>query len=84
MKKFKIQLQELLDIGYVRLNASPLGAPMMFVKKKYGTFRMCINYRQLNKMIIKNRYPLPRIDELFDQVEGATIFSKIDLRTVYH
>ena len=63
---------------------SPWGAPVLFVKKKDGTFRMCIDYRQLNKLTIKNRYPLPRIDDIFDQVRGASVFSKIDLRTVYH
>ena len=63
---------------------SPWGAPIIFVKKKDGTLRLCIDYRQLNKMTIKNRYPLPRIDDLFNQLRGATVFSKIDLRFVYH
>jgi hypothetical protein len=63
---------------------SPWGAPILFVRNKYGTLRLCIDYRQLNKMTIKNRYPLPRIDDLFDQVRGATIFSKIDLCFGYH
>ena len=73
-----MQLQELLDKGYIRLSVSPWGAPVLFVKKKDGTFRMCIDYRQLNKLTIKNRYPLPIIDDLFDQVRGASVFSKID------
>ena len=76
-----MQLQELLDKNYIRPSVSPWGAPVLFVKKKDGTFRMCIDYRQLNKLTIKNKYLLPRIDELFDQVKGATIFSKIDLRS---
>eukprot|EP00253_Pinus_taeda_P033475 PITA_33475 len=79
-----MQLQELLDKDYIRPSVSPWGAPVLFVKKKYETLRMCIDYRQLNKLTIKNKYPLPRIDELFDQVKGATVFSKIDLRSGYH
>eukprot|EP00253_Pinus_taeda_P016981 PITA_16981 len=84
LTELKMQLQELLDKNYIRPSVSPWGAPMLFVKKKDGTFRMCIDYRQLNKLTIKNKYPLPRIDELFDQVKGATMFSKIDLRSGYH
>ena len=76
----KMQLQELLDKNYIRPSVSPWGAPVLFVRKKDGTLRMCIDYRQLNKLTVKNKYPLPRIDEIFDQVKGATIFSKIDLR----
>eukprot|EP00253_Pinus_taeda_P017694 PITA_17694 len=84
LTKLKMQLQELLDKEYIRPSVSPWGAPVLFVKKKDGTLRMCIDYRQLNKLTIKNKYPLPRIDELFDQVKGATVFSKIDLRSGYH
>ena len=79
-----MQLQELLDKGYIRLSVSPWGASVLLVKKKDGTFRMCIDYRQLNKFAIKNRYPLPQINDLFDRVRGASVFSKIDLRTGYH
>ncbi|KAJ9561636.1 LOW QUALITY PROTEIN: hypothetical protein OSB04_006796 [Centaurea solstitialis] len=78
------QLQELLDKGFIRPSSLPWGAPVLFVKKKDGSFRMCIDYRELNKITIKNRYPLPRIDDLFDQLQGATYFSKIDLRSGYH
>ncbi|GJW66759.1 putative reverse transcriptase domain-containing protein [Tanacetum coccineum] len=76
--------QELQDKGFIRPSHSPWGAPILFVKKKYGSFRMCIDYRELNKMTIKNRYPLPRIDDLFDQLQGARYFSKIDLQSGYH
>ena len=82
--EFKIQLQELLDKGYIRLSVSPWWASVLLVKKKDGTFRMCIDYHQLNKLTIKNRYPLPRIDDIFDQVRGDFVFSKIDLRNGYH
>eukprot|EP00253_Pinus_taeda_P006607 PITA_06607 len=82
--ELKMQLQELLEKKYIRPSISPWGAPVLFVRKKDGTLRMCIDYRQLNKLTVKNKYPLPRIDELFDQVKGATIFSKIDLRSGYH
>eukprot|EP00253_Pinus_taeda_P019414 PITA_19414 len=84
LTELKMQLQELLDKNYIRPSVSPWGAPVLFVKKKDGTLRMCIDYRQLNKLTVKNKYPLPRIDELFDQVKGATVFSKIDLRSGYH
>ncbi|KAI3748391.1 hypothetical protein L6452_11427 [Arctium lappa] len=84
MKELMSQLQELLDKGFIRPSTSPWGAPVLFVKKKDGTMRMCIDYRELNKVTIKNRYPLPRIDDLFDQLQGACYFSKIDLRSGYH
>jgi hypothetical protein len=82
--ELKLQLKEMMDKGYIRPSESPWGAPVLFVKKKDGTLRMCIDYRQLNKVTIKNKYPLPRIDDLFDQLGGASIFSKIDLRSRYH
>ncbi|KAI3695251.1 hypothetical protein L1987_78243 [Smallanthus sonchifolius] len=82
MKELASQLQELSDKGFIRPSHSPWGAPVLFVKKKDGSFRMCIDYRELNKLTIKNRYPLPRIDDLFDQLQGSTCFSKIDLRSV--
>ncbi|KAL0548949.1 hypothetical protein IC582_013427 [Cucumis melo] len=84
LKELKVQLQELLDKGFIRPSVSPWGAPVLFVKKKNGSMRLCIDYRELNKVTIKNRYPLPRIDDLFDQLQGATVFSKIDLRSGYH
>eukprot|EP00253_Pinus_taeda_P028992 PITA_28992 len=84
LTELKMQLQELLDKNYICPRVSPWGAPVLFVKKKDGTLRMCIDYHQLNKLTIKNKYPLPRIDELFDQVKGAKVFSKIDLRYGYH
>ena len=82
--KFKAQIQELLDRGFICPSVSPWGALVLFVKKKDGSMRMCIDYRQLNKMTIKNKYPLLRIDDLFDQLRGASVFSKIDLRSGYH
>ncbi|KAD2805344.1 hypothetical protein E3N88_38721 [Mikania micrantha] len=84
MQEMVIQIQELMDKGFIRPSFSPCGAPVLFVKKKDGTLRMCIDYRELNKVTIKNRYPLPRIDDLFDQLQGASYFSKIDLRSGYH
>ena len=84
LKELKFQLQELLEKRFIRPSVSPWGAPVLFVKKKDGTLRLCIDYRQLNKLTIKNKYPLPIIDDLFDQLKGASIFSKIDLRSRYH
>ncbi|KAJ9543842.1 LOW QUALITY PROTEIN: hypothetical protein OSB04_023549 [Centaurea solstitialis] len=84
MQELSNQLQELLDKGLIRPSSSPWGAPVLFVKKKDGSFRMCIDYRELNKITIKNRYPLPRIDDLFDRLQGATYFSKINFRSGYH
>ncbi|GJR13388.1 putative reverse transcriptase domain-containing protein [Tanacetum coccineum] len=78
------QLKELQDKGFIRPSSSPWEASMLFVKKKDGSFRMCIDYRELNKLTVKNRYPLPRIDDLFDQLQGSQFFSKIDLRSGYH
>ncbi|GJS71926.1 putative reverse transcriptase domain-containing protein [Tanacetum coccineum] len=84
MKELAEQLQELSDKGFIRPSSSPWGAPVLFVKKKDGSFRMCIDYRKLNKLTVKNRYPLPRIDDLFDQLQGSNVYSKIDLRSGYH
>ncbi|KAA0041947.1 ty3-gypsy retrotransposon protein [Cucumis melo var. makuwa] len=84
LKELKVQLQELLDKGFIRPSVSPWGAPVLFVKKKDGSMRLCIDYRELNKVTVKNKYPLPRIDDLFDQLQGDTMFSKIDLLSQYH
>ncbi|GJW47073.1 putative reverse transcriptase domain-containing protein [Tanacetum coccineum] len=84
MKELSEQLQELSDKGFIRPSSSPWGAPVLFVKKKDGSFRMCIDYRELNKLTVKNRYPLPRIDDLFDQLQGSSIYSKINMRSGYH
>eukprot|EP00253_Pinus_taeda_P033698 PITA_33698 len=84
LTELKMQLQELLDKDYICPSVSPWGAPVLFLKKKDGTLWMCIDYRQLNKLTIKNKYPLPQINELFYQVKGATVFCKIDLRSGYH
>ena len=84
LQELRVQLQVLLDKGFIRPSTSPWGAPVLFAKKKDKTLRLCINYRKLNRVTIKNRYPLPRIDDLFDQLRGARVYSKIDLRTGYH
>nr|GFA97588.1 putative reverse transcriptase domain-containing protein [Tanacetum cinerariifolium] len=84
MQELSAQLQKLSDREFIRPSSSPWGAPVLFVKKKDGSFRMCIDYRELNKLTVKNRYPLSRIDELFDQLQGSRVFSKIDLRSGYH
>ncbi|KAJ0524657.1 putative nucleotidyltransferase, Ribonuclease H [Helianthus annuus] len=84
LKELKEQLQELVERGFIRPSVSPWGAPVLFVKKKDGSMRLCIDYRELNKITIRNRYPLLRIDDLFDQLQGAKFFSKIDLRSGYH
>jgi hypothetical protein len=84
LAELKEQLQELLDKGYIYPSASPWGAPVIFVLKKDGMQRMCIDYRSLNEVTIKNKYPLPKIDDLLDQLKGACVFSKIDLRSGYH
>ncbi|GKE13001.1 putative reverse transcriptase domain-containing protein [Tanacetum coccineum] len=78
------KLKELQDKGFIRPSLTPWGAPVLFVKKKDGSFRMCIDYRELNKLTVKNRYPLPSIDDLFDQLQRSQFFSKIDLRSGYH
>ncbi|GJW74096.1 putative reverse transcriptase domain-containing protein [Tanacetum coccineum] len=82
MKELSEQLKELSDKGFIRPSSSPWGAPVLFVKKKDGSFWMCIDYQELNKLTVKNRYPLPRIDDLFDQLQGSSVYSKIDLRSV--
>ena len=84
LMELKMQLQEMLDKNYIHPSVSPWGTSVLFVKKKDGTLHMCMDYHQLNKLTIKNKYPLPRINELFDQVKGAIFFSKIDLQLGYH
>ncbi|GKD91852.1 putative reverse transcriptase domain-containing protein [Tanacetum coccineum] len=84
MQELSNQLQELADRGFIRPSTSPWGAPVLFVKKKDGSFRMCIDYQELNKLTVKNRYPLSRIDNLFDQLQGSNVYSKFDLRSGYH
>jgi hypothetical protein len=83
LKELKKQLKELLDKGLIRPGTSPYGSPVLFVKKKDGSLRLCIDYRALNKVTIKNKYPLPRVDDLLDQLRGAKYFSKLDLRNGY-
>ena len=84
LAEFKTQLQDLMDKGFIRPSSSPWGCSAIFVKKKDNTLRLCVDYRPLNEVTIKNKYPLPRIDLLFDQLTGAKVFSKIDLRSGYH
>jgi len=84
LKKLKVQLEELLAKGYIKPSKSPYGAPVLFVHKKDGTLRMCVDYRAFNKATVKNRYSLPRIDDLFDCLSGAKVFSMIDLRSRYY
>ena len=84
LKELKLQLQEFLEKGFICSSVSPWGAPVHFVKKKDGMLRLCVDYRQLNKMIVKNKYLLPRIDDLFSQLKGASVFLKIDLKSRYH
>jgi hypothetical protein len=81
--ELKEQINELLEKGYIRPSTSPWAAPVLFVEKKDGTKRMCIDYRALNEVTVQNKYPLPRIEDLFDQLRGASVFSKIDLRSGY-
>jgi hypothetical protein len=82
--ELKKQIAELQSKGFIRPSLSPWGAPVLFVEKKDGTQRMCVDYRSLNEVTIKNKYPLPWIKDLFDQMKGASVFSKIDLRSGYH
>ncbi|GKD64951.1 putative reverse transcriptase domain-containing protein, partial [Tanacetum coccineum] len=84
LQELSTQLQELSDKGFIRLSSLPWGAPVLFVKKKDRSFRICNDYRELNKLTVKNRYPLSRIDDLFDQLQGSRVYSKIDLRSGYH
>ncbi|GJS53054.1 putative reverse transcriptase domain-containing protein [Tanacetum coccineum] len=84
MKELSEKLRELLEKGFIRPSSSPWGAPVLSMKKKDGSFRTCIDYRELNKLTVKNRYPLPRIDDLFDQLQGSSVYSKIDLQSGYH
>ena len=84
LQELRVHLQELLDKGFIRPSTSPWDAPVLFAKKKDKTLRLFIDYRQLNRVTIKNQYPLPRIDDLFDKLRGARVYSKIDLRTGYH
>nr|GFD25643.1 putative reverse transcriptase domain-containing protein [Tanacetum cinerariifolium] len=84
MKDLSEQLKELSDKGFIRPSSSPWGAPVLFVKKKDGSFQMCRDYRELNKLTVKNRYLLPRINYLFDQLQGSSVYSKIELRSGHH
>jgi hypothetical protein len=87
-KKYKDEIEkaikELLDMGHIRPSSSPFASSVVLVKKKDGTMRMCIDFWALNKKMIKNRYPIPRIDELLDELHGAIYFTKIDLHSGYH
>ena len=84
LKELKVQMEEHVSKGFVRPTTSPWGAPVLFVKKKDGSLRLCIDYRELDKVTTRIQYPLPRIDDLFDKLQGAMVFSKIDLRSGYH
>jgi hypothetical protein len=84
LKELKVQLEELLAKGYIKPSKSPYGALVLFVQEKDGTLRMCVDYRALNKATIKNRYSLPRIDDLFDRLSGAKVLSRIDLSSRYY
>ena len=84
LKELKVQMEELVSKGFVRPSTSPWGASVLFVKKKDGSLRLCIDYKELNKVTIQNQYMLPRIDDLFHQLQGTRVFSKIDLRSGYH
>ena len=80
----KRQIYELLAMGFIEKSQSPYGAPIQFVRKKDGTLRMCIDYRALNKLTVPNRYPIPRIDDLLDKMQGAQVFNSLDLASGYH
>ena len=84
LEEIKTQIKVLLEKGYIRPSSSPWGAPVLLVEKKDGSLRMVVDYRALNEVTIKNKYPLPMINDLFDQLQGAKVFSKIDLRSGYH
>jgi hypothetical protein len=84
LAELKEHIRELLEKGFIRPSSSPWGAPVIFVSKKDGTQRLCVDYHALNEVTVKNKYPLPRIDDLFDQLRGACVFSKINLRSGYH
>ena len=84
LRELRVQLQELLDKGFIRPSTSPWGASVLFAKKRGKTLRLCIGYRQLDRVIIQNRYLLPRIDNLFDQLREARVYFNIDFRTGYH
>jgi hypothetical protein len=84
LAELKEHIKELLEKGFIRPSSSPRGVPMIFVPKKDGTQKLCVDYHALNEVTVKNKYPLPRIDDLFDQLRGACVFSKIDLRSGYH
>jgi hypothetical protein len=84
LAELKVQLNELMDKGFIRLSSSPWGCPALFMKKKYQSFRLRVNYRPLNAITIKNKYPLPRIDILFDQLAGGKVFFNVDLHSCYH
>ena len=84
LEEIKMQIKELLDKGYIQPSSSPWGAPVLLVEKKDGSLRMVVDYRALNEVTIKNKYPLPMINDLFDQLQGAKVFSKINQRSGYH
>lgn len=84
LKELKEQLEDLLDKRFIRPSCSPWGAPVLFVRKKEGSLRLCVDSWQLNKVTVKNKYHLPRINDLFNQLQGAQCFSKVDLRSRYH
>jgi hypothetical protein len=84
LKELNSQLEELIQKHFIRPSVSPWGAPVLLAKKKDGSIRLCVDYRRLNKVIIKNKYPLSRIDDVLDQLKGASVFSKINLRSGYH